>query len=99
MGFHKHGRFSFSIAVQRMSVIGGDRYVADLTGLRSHSTSGAATRLDTPAIAEHYGETARDAERKAIAAVCGWLDQQDVAALLITADRSNGDVAVRTDRP
>lgn len=74
MGFHKHGSFSFSIAVQKISMIGGDSFVADLTSLRRHAWTGVATPLDVPAIPEQYGETARDAEGRAIESVCRWLD-------------------------
>lgn len=75
VGFHKYGKFSFSIAVQKMSLIGGDSFVADLTGLRRHEANGAATSLEVPPIAEHYGESAQAAQAKAIAATCNWLDR------------------------
>jgi len=34
MGFHKHGIYSFRVNVQRMMVIGGHNFVADITALR-----------------------------------------------------------------
>jgi hypothetical protein len=74
MGFHKHGSYSFTIAVQKMSVIGGDAFVADLSGLRQHTSTGAAIALEVPVIAEAYGETAQDAEGRAIETVRRWLD-------------------------
>lgn len=80
VGFHKHGKYSFSIAVQKMSVIGGDSFVADLTGLRRHEDNGVAVPLEVPPIAEHYGETAQAAQGKAIAATCKWIDQHADAA-------------------
>lgn len=74
MGFHKHGRYSFTVKVARMSVVDGNNFVADLTALRRHEASGAAVPLDVPVIAEQYGETATDAEGLAIEAICDWLD-------------------------
>lgn len=75
MGFHKYGNYSFTIAVQKMSLIGGESFVADITALRRHAQSGAATTLDVPIVAEQYGETAQDAELRSITAVCRWLDR------------------------
>lgn len=75
MGFHKHGSFSFTIAVQKMRAVGGDNFVADLTALRHHEPNGAARPLFVPVIAEQYGETAQDAEGKVIDAICSWLDR------------------------
>lgn len=74
MGFHKHGVFSFTINVQRMRMIAGDSYVADLIALRRHGPTGSAVRLDVPKIAEQYGETAQQAEGRAIAATREWLN-------------------------
>jgi hypothetical protein len=73
MGFHKLGIYSFRVDVQRMMVIGGHNFVADVTALRRHGPTGAAQDLDVPAIAEQYGETAQEAEGHAIAAMRAWL--------------------------
>jgi hypothetical protein len=75
MGFHKHGAYSFSVSVQKMRVIGGDNFVADITALRHHHPSGVATLLDVPIIPEQYGETAQDAEGRAVSALGAWLDR------------------------
>ena len=75
MAFHKHGFYSFSVAVQRMRVIGGHNFVADVTALRFHGPSGAARVLDVPSVPEQYGETARDAEGRAVEAMGLWLDR------------------------
>lgn len=75
MGFHKHGSYSFSVAVQKMSVIGGDNFVADITALRVHAPNGAATALDVPVIPEQYGETAQQAVGRAITAMADWLER------------------------
>ncbi|HWI19507.1 MAG TPA: hypothetical protein VNT81_17255 [Vicinamibacterales bacterium] len=98
MGFHKHGKYSFSIAVQKMSVIGGDRFVADLTGLRRHDANGVAIPLDVPPIAEHYGETPRAAQGKAIAATCRWLDQHTGTDSQVVANASHGGRSI-PERP
>jgi hypothetical protein len=74
MGFHKHGIFSFTVKVQRMSIIGGHNFVADVTALRRHGLTGAARPLTVPPIAEQYGETAPEAEKRAIEAVGDWLN-------------------------
>jgi hypothetical protein len=73
MGFHKHGIYSFGVSVQRMMVIGGHNFVADITALRRHGVSGAADELDVPVIAEQYGETAQEAEGRAVTAMREWL--------------------------
>ncbi len=74
MGFHKHGIYSFRVNVQRMMVIGGHNFVADITALRRHGSSGAAeAELEVPMIAEQYGETAQEAEGRAITAMREWL--------------------------
>ena len=75
MGFHKHGIYSFSVKVQRMTLVGGHNFVADVTALRLHGLSGAARPIDVPQIAEQYGETVQEAESRAIIAVGNWLDQ------------------------
>lgn len=74
MSFHKHGIYSFSVKVQRMSGIGGHNFVADVTALRRHGLTGAAKPMDVPPIAEQYGETVQEAERRAIEAVGDWLN-------------------------
>jgi hypothetical protein len=76
MAFHKHGTYSFHVSVQRMAVIGGHNFVADITALRRHGHSGAAEALEVPMISEHYGETAQDAEGFSVKAMCEWLDRQ-----------------------
>lgn len=73
MGFHKYGVFSFTIDVRRMRLIEGDSFVADVVALRRHGATGAAERLVVPRIAEQYGETAREAEARAIQAINDWL--------------------------
>jgi hypothetical protein len=72
MGFHKHGEFSFSVTVQRMRIVGGDNFVADVTALRRHRPSGTAEELEVPAIPEQYGDTAQQAEGRAIRAMIEW---------------------------
>ena len=84
MGFHKHGMYSFQVSVQRMMVIGGDNFVADITAFRHHGLSGAARELEVPVIAEQYGETAQEAEGRAILAMGDWLDGH---ALKVVAPR------------
>lgn len=74
MGFHKHGIYSFSVRVERMSVIGGHNFVAEVTALRRHGLTGAARPMDVPRLPEQYGETATDAERRAIEAFGDWLN-------------------------
>ncbi len=83
MGFHKHGIYSFRVSVQRMKVVGGNNFVADITALRRHGMSGAAEELEVPVINEQYGETAQEAEGRAIRAMNDWLNgntQQEEAA-------------------
>jgi hypothetical protein len=75
MGFHKHGIYSFSVKVERMSVIGGHNFVAEVSALRRHGLTGAAKPLDIPDLPEQYGETARDAEARVIEALGDWLNQ------------------------
>lgn len=76
MGFHKHGPYSFSIAVQKMSLIGGDSFVADVTALRHHQHTGRATILELPILVEEYGDTAQAAEGRAALSLRRWLDTQ-----------------------
>jgi hypothetical protein len=73
--FHKHGIYSFQVGVQRMVVVGGHNFVADITALRRHGLSGAAEILDLPIIDEQYGETAREAEGHAVRAMGEWIDR------------------------
>lgn len=73
MAFHKHGIFSFHVNVERMVVIGGDNFVAEVTALRQHDPSGAARRLEVPAIREQYGATAPQAESRVIQVMRDWL--------------------------
>lgn len=79
MAFHKHGFYSFSVAVQRMRVVGGHNFVADVTALRFHGPTGAARALDVPSVPEQYGETAREAEGRAVDAMADWLDRHKPA--------------------
>ena len=74
MGFHKHGIYSFSVKVERMSVIGGHNFVAEVTALRRHGLTGAARPMDVPALPEQYGGTASEAESRAIEAFGEWLN-------------------------
>ena len=74
MGFHKHGIYSFSVKVERMCVIGGQNFVAEITALRRHGLTGAAMALEVPALPEQYGETVSEAERRAIDAFGEWLN-------------------------
>ena len=74
MGFHKHGVYSFHVSVQRMVVIGGDNFVAEIIALRRHGISGAARDLEVPVIAEQYGATAQEAEGRVIQAMRDWLE-------------------------
>jgi hypothetical protein len=91
MAFHKHGIYSFQVTIQRMMVIGGHNFVADVTALRRHGLSGAAQPLQVPAIDEQYGETAQEAEGDAVKAMAEWLDHHSL--LLVApgeAERSDG---------
>ena len=74
MAFHKHGIYSFRVSVQRMKVVGGNNFVADIIALRRHGMSGAAQELEVPVINEQYGETAQEAEGRAIRAMNDWLN-------------------------
>jgi hypothetical protein len=75
MAFHKYGIYSFQVGVQRMVVVGGNNFVADITALRRHGLSGAAEIVDLPIIDEQYGETAREAEGLAVKAMGEWIDR------------------------
>lgn len=80
MGFHKHGVYSFTVAIQRMRLIAGDNFVADVTALRRHGPSGAvAEQLDVSAIPEQYGDTVQQAEGRAITVMSEWLEQRRAA--------------------
>lgn len=78
MGFHKHGIYSFSVRVARMSVIGGHNYVAEVSALRRHGLTGAAKPIDIPDLPEQYGETAQQAESKVIAVMGDWLTAHEI---------------------
>ncbi len=75
MSFHKHGRYSFTIVVSKMIIIGGDDFVADITGLRVHDATGKAQPLELPNVPEQYGSTAPEAEARAADVMSRWLDQ------------------------
>ena len=97
MGFHKHGIYSFTVALQRMRLIAGDNFVADVTEVRRHAPSGAvAERLDVSAIPEQYGDTAQQAEGRAITVVGEWLEQRQGA--LSPPARSSRTVPSATSR-
>ena len=81
MAFHKHGIYSFRVGVQRMKVVGGNNFVADITALRRHGMSGAAQELEVPVINEQYGETAQEAEGRAIRAMHDWLNRNTLQAV------------------
>ena len=101
MGFHKHGVYSFTIAIQRMRLIAADNFVADVTGLRRHGPTGAVVeQLDVSAIPEQYGDTAQQAQGRAITVVSEWLEQRRAAPPLsmrtsrtIASARSRSDTA------
>jgi hypothetical protein len=80
MAFHKHGVFSFKVDVQRIRLVGGDNFVADITALRRHDATGAAETLEVPAITEQYGDTAWQAEGRAIQAMRAWFSARGTAA-------------------
>jgi hypothetical protein len=79
MSFHKHGVYSFTIAIQRMRPIAGDNFVADVTALRRHGPSGTAVPLEVPDIPEQYGGTAQQAQDRAITVMSEWLERQPEA--------------------
>ena len=77
MSFHKHGVYSFSVAIQRMRLIAGDNFVAEVTALRRHGPSGGVVeQLDVTAIPEQYGDTAQQAQGRAITVMNEWLEQR-----------------------
>lgn len=73
MGVHKHGTFSFSVKIERIKMIAGDEYVAEVVTLREHDHTGAARDLEVPHLPEKYGPTAWDAEGHAADAMRRWL--------------------------
>lgn len=80
MSFHKHGVYSYTVALQRMRLIAGDNFVADVTALRRHGPSGAVVEhLDVTAIPEQYGDTAQQAQARAISVMNEWLEQRRAA--------------------
>ena len=81
MGFHKHGVFSFHVSVQRMVVIEGDNFIAEVTALRRHDPTGAAQKLALPPIREQYGETARQAEARVVQVMRDWLSSSTDSAM------------------
>ena len=90
MAFHKHGIYSFQVTIQRMVVVGGQNYVADITALRRHGLTGAAQPLQVPVIDEQYGETAQEAEGHAVKAMGYWLDQHSLR-LVAPGESERGD--------
>ena len=80
MGFHKHGVFSFTVDVQRIGLIAGDNFVADVTALRRHRPNGSADKLLVPAMSEEYGATAPQAEARAIRSMQQWLTHHSDSA-------------------
>lgn len=90
MAFHKHGIYSFQVSIQRMMVIGGHNFAADVTALRRHGLSGAAQPLQVPAIDEQYGETAQEAEGHAVKAMASWLDDHSLQ-LVAPGETERGD--------
>ena len=89
MGFHKHGVYSFTVAIQRMRLIAGDNFVADVTALRRHGPSGAvAERLDVSAIPEQYGDTAQQAEGRAITVMSEWLERREAPPTTAPSSRT-----------
>jgi hypothetical protein len=73
MGAHKHGVFSFNVKIERIKMISGDEYLAEVTTLREHDHTGAARDLEVPNLPERYGATASQAEGFAAAAMRSWL--------------------------
>jgi hypothetical protein len=73
MGSHKHGTYSFSVSIERIKLISGDEYVAEVTRLRRHGPTGAAVELEAPELPEQYGQTASEAEGHAVSAMRAWL--------------------------
>lgn len=77
MGAHKHGNYSFTVRIQRMRSIEGDEFVAEVTGLRKHDVTGAATALEVPDLPEQYGASASTAEGHAVQQMREWLLMTD----------------------
>ena len=77
MAAHKHGGFSFNVRIERIKLIGGDEYVAEVTTLREHDHTGAARDLEVPNLPEEDGATASQAELNAANALRRWLTQSD----------------------
>ncbi len=77
MGAHKHGVFSFIVKIERIKLIGGDEYLAEVTTLREHDHTGAARDLDVPNLPEQYGRTAAQAEMNAADGMRRWLAQAE----------------------
>ena len=73
MGAHKHGSYSFNVKIERIKMIGGDEYVAEVTTLREHDYTGAARELEVPNLPEQYGSTASQAEVNAASEMRRWL--------------------------
>jgi hypothetical protein len=88
MSFHKHGVFSFTVSVQRMRLIEGDSFVADVTAFRLHGPTGAAQHLQAPDLPEQHGDTARQAEGRAIRAMQEWLMSHSDRATPLARDAS-----------
>jgi hypothetical protein len=77
MGAHKHGVYSFSITIDRIKLIGGDEYVAEVTTLRHHDFTGAGHEIEVPNLPEQYGSTASQAEGHAATQMRRWLSQAE----------------------
>jgi hypothetical protein len=77
MGAHKHGIFSFNVKIERIKMIAGDEYVAEVTTLREHDHTGAARDLEVPNLPEQYGPTASQAEVNAASQMRRWLSQAE----------------------
>lgn len=77
MGAHKHGIFSFNVKIERIKMIAGDEYVAEVVTLREHDHTGAARQLDVPKLPEQYGRTASEADVNAAAVMRRWLAQAE----------------------
>lgn len=75
MGAHKHGDYSFTVRIDRMRSVEGDEFVAEVTGLRKHGPTGAATALEIPNLPEQYGATASMAEGHAVNQMRNWLQR------------------------
>ena len=77
MGAHKHGVYSFNVKIERIKMISGDEYVAEVITLREHNYFGAARDLEVPNLPEEYGATASQAEGHAASAMRRWLSQAE----------------------